>query len=499
MPEEEPVLEEEPVPEEAVREEEPEPAPEEPLMEAVPGEEPIIEAVPEEESTMEAMPEGESIMEDLPEEPLLDEMPEDIMVEEDLVSMMDSALGDPASDGEQSEETVDNLSDLLSELDTMEGSVEDVTEDLSGGEVVMEDLSMDALALEEPAPEETSGESSSVDEVFQEALSAVDYSEKESPEESADDMALDPLGLDDVAALTLGEVESIPAAEPASEIKSPKKKKQKKEGGFFKRIFGNVVTDEIAAEEAAEREAEHAQAEAQAAEKEEKKQQALQAKEEKAELAQAEKERKAAEKAEKAAAKAAEKEEKKRLKAEAAADEVVGKINPVGATIVMVFFGLICVLAILGSQMLSYSSSVSRAESDFDTGDYGSAYEAVAGVNVSEASQETVEKVRLCMKLQQELDSYTNYYKMKMYLESLDALMRGMRKYDADKGKADEYGIITQYNELKNQIVATLSDEFDVSEDQARAILGTENQVDYTAKLEQIIANWEKKMQEDEK
>ncbi len=505
VPEEEPMPEEEPTSEEFVIEAQPEdpvpeeePTPEEPVMEAVPEEESLMEDVPEAGSLMEAVPEEESKMEELPEESVLDEMPEDIMLEEDLVSMMDSALGESEADGENSEDSVDNLSDLLSELNSMEGS-DGLTEDLSGGDVVMEDLSMEDLTLEEPVPETASGESSSVDEVFQEALSAVDYSEKESQEGAADDMALDSLGLDDVETLTLGEVESVPVAEPANEKKSLKKQKKKKEGGFFKRIFGNVVTDEIAAEEAAEREEEQAQAEAQAAEKEEKKQQALQAREEKAELAQAEKERKAAEKAEKAAAKAAEKEEKKRLKAEAAADEVVGKINPVGATIVMVLFGLICLAAILGSQMLSYSSSVSRAESDFANGNYGEAYESVAGVNVSEASQETVEKVRLCMKLQQELDSYTNYYKMKMYLESLDALMRGMRKYDADKGKADEYGILTQYNELKNQIVATLSDEFGVSEDQARTILGTENQVDYTAKLEQIIANWERKMKEDEK
>ena len=39
-------------------------------------------------------------------------------------------------------------------------------------------------------------------------------------------------------------------------------------------------------------------------------------------------------------------EEKKRLKAEQEANEVVGRINPVGAAIVMVFFGLLCVAVV---------------------------------------------------------------------------------------------------------------------------------------------------------
>ena len=48
-------------------------------------------------------------------------------------------------------------------------------------------------------------------------------------------------------------------------------------------------------------------------------------------------------------------EEKKRLKAEQEANEVVGRINPVGAAIVMVFFGLLCVAVVFGSQALSYT------------------------------------------------------------------------------------------------------------------------------------------------
>lgn len=275
--------------------------------------------------------------------------------------------------------------------------------------------------------------------------------------------------------------------------------KKKTKNSFWKRIFGNIITEQTAEEEAKEREEERAAAEQKAQVREEKKQQLDAEKAEKAEQVQADKEKKAAEKAEKAAVKEAKKEEKKRLKAEMEANEVVGKINPAGASIVMVFFGILCVLVILGTQSLSYTSSVRNAESSLKERKYRDAYESLAGVDVSEATQETKDKIRICMQLQRGLDGFENYYEMKMYLESLDSLMKGIRSYDDNKEKAEEYDILPQYNELEAKLAKQLYDEFGVSESQARSINGTETQEEYTSRLQNIIAQWELRNKEDEK
>ena len=361
-------------------------------------------------------------------------------------------------------------------------------------------------------------DSLSVNDIFGDALSAVDYSEaeQEEPEEevieefiSPEEMeqlpedALDELALDETLALDDSE---IPGADaeievlPVAEALKKAEKKEKKDS-IWKRLFGNIITEQTAEEERQEREAEQATAEQKAAEKEAKKQQLAAEKEEKAEQAKAEKERKAADKAEKAAVKAAEKDEKKRLKMEAAANEVEGKINPVGASIVMVFFGLICVATILGSQMLSHSSSVSGAESSFEERDYRDAYQSLAGVTVPEDSDsyETKDKIRICMQLQRQLDAYGNYYEMKMYLESLDSLMKGIRSYDENHNKAERYNIISQYNDLEIKLAEQLYQEFGVSESQARSINSIEGQVEYTSRLENIIDQWEKRNMEDER
>ena len=444
----------------------------------------------EEEPVTDAL--DESVMEipDVPEEPVSAES------EEDEINSLLEMLAKDYSEEPQTE----------SELEQPEGDVpmEPVMQDISAPEVSLfsDNESDDIFA--DSAKESTT----SMEDIFQDALSAVDYSEKsdetEQEEDTMDDVFalegdFEPEGEDEPEEETepSEEPSTVPLAEPVKK-KEEKQKKEKKDS-FWKRIFGNVVTDQTAEEEAKEREKEKEEEEARAAEKEEKEKQAAADKEAKEAAAQEAKEKKAAAKAEQAAAKAAAKEEKKKKKAELAAVEVVGKINPVGAAIVMIFFGLICVTVIFGTRTVSYRSSLSNARTQFEKRDYEGAYEALSGINISEASQELADKIRLCMKLQKQLNSYTNYYEMKMYLEALDSLVKGIRNYDAGMNKADEFEILTQYNELESKITSILFSEFGVSETEAREINSSRSQEEYTAKLEEIIARWEAKNAEDER
>ena len=356
----------------------------------------------------------------------------------------------------------------------------------------------------------------SVDDVYDDALSAVDYSEAdEAPEfpeieeefvpqmdedagDDFGDLALDPLVLDDSEAAGVSGELLVVSDDTEADVQAIKQEKEKKDG-FFKRIFGNIITEQSAEEEAKEREKEQADAEEKKAAKEEKKQQTAEEKAAKAEQVKEEKEKKAAAKAEQAAAKAAEKEEKKRLRAEQEANEVVGRINPVGAAIVMVFFGLLCVAVVFGSQALSYTTSVKSAESSFEQRDYKNAYDSLAGVSVSDSSKELKQKVRMCMQLQREYDAYQNYYKMKMYLESLDSLIGGIRLYDVNKAKAEQYDMLSQYNELESKLANQLYNEFGVSESQARNIIASETQKEYTDRLQAILLQWQKRNEADER
>ena len=370
-------------------------------------------------------------------------------------------------DSSDSEEDVNQLLDLISKDYTNEDEddeeeplvYDDDSSDneesyLQEPEVSLFSEDDDESVFEDDKEEKGDKANTSLDDIFNDALSAIQFEDSGKKEESEPEAVPSDIQGD----LEEPPVQMVETAEPEKELK------QAKGDGFWKRTFGNIITEQSAEEE------------------------------------QKIAEQKNLEKAEKKEKKRLAKEEKKQKKAELAAAEVVGKINPVGATIVMVFFGVVCLSVLLGSKIFSYSSSINNAGQEFENRDYKAAYEALAGVNVSKSSEELKDKVRICMQLQRELDSYNNYYKMKMYLESLDALAKGIRSYDENKDKADTYEIMTQYNELEAKLAEALYNEFGVTETQIRDIINnSKNQEEYTAKLQAIIDSWQQKNRKDER
>lgn len=370
-------------------------------------------------------------------------------------------------DSSDSEEDVNQLLDLISKDYTNEDEddeeeplvYDDDSSDneesyLQEPEVSLFSEDDDESVFEDDKEEKGDKANTSLDDIFNDALSAIQFEDSGKKEESEPEAIPSDIQGD----LEEPPVQMVETAEPEKELK------QAKGDGFWKRTFGNIITEQSAEEE------------------------------------QKIAEQKNLEKAEKKEKKRLAKEEKKQRKAELAAAEVVGKINPVGATIVMVFFGVVCLSVLLGSKIFSYSSSINNAGQEFENRDYKAAYEALAGVNVSKSSEELKDKVRICMQLQRELDSYNNYYKMKMYLESLDALAKGIRSYDENKDKADTYEIMTQYNELEAKLAEALYNEFGVTETQIRDIINnSKNQEEYTAKLQAIIDSWQQKNRKDER
>ncbi len=380
-------------------------------------------------------------------------------------------------------------------LDTM------LEDDLSGGldsaDEPMSDIPEMDIPVFDDAPasssqgsdseEQPSSDSVDVDDIFQDALSAVGYSGND--EEDEDDfLTVDPVGgfMEDADE----GITSVPPADPLGEAESKPKKKEKKGPGFFARIFGNVITDQTAAQEEKERQEEQAAKEKKAAAKEEKKKQAEISKEEKAQQAQEAKERKKQLKAEQAAKKAEEKEEKKRLKeerkAEEAAQEVVGKINPVGAAIVVIFFATIGILTFFGSMLLNRNTSLKNAENYFASGEYMQAYDTIHMIDVDEENDSLYRQIRMCAEIQKEIDSYVNYSSMNMQVEALDSLIKGIRFYDLNRPDADSLGIAGQVDRLGGQLSSSLS-SFGIDADAARDLLQISDQREYTRELEEIV------------
>ena len=258
--------------------------------------------------------------------------------------------------------------------------------------------------------------------------------------------------------------------------------------GFFKKVFGNVVTDEIAEAERQAKEEEEAKLEEAEKLKEEKAAEKAQKKEEKAKLKAEKAEEKAAKKAKKAEEKAAKKAEKlaKKEEEEAAADqEVVGKLNKAGVTIVV----LLGIVLLLGTVILTNSFSGSldkkKAKNYFDMSKYSQAYEYAVGTNMKKKDPEQYQKIVTVMRVQHSIDAYQNYENVKKYPEALDALLMGLKKYDANKKTAYDLEIEDKLESVYQEILDILSEEFYLSKSQAYDILSLSGG-DYTKKVNEI-------------
>lgn len=394
---------------------------------------------------------------------LLASMPE---TEEEIASEPEVAVEMPEPDFEQ-EEAFDEDSDEALEPEVAE---QEITEP---EEIMEERLDM--------------SESVDMDDIFQDALSAVAYSEKE--EDMSEPESEDIFSLDEMAEFMEEDPMAAVSSIPVTDL-SDAQEKGEKVVGFLERIFGNIITEQTAEEEEKERQAEQEEKEKRAAARDEKKKLAEKSKEEKEKQSQEQKERKKILKAEKAREKAEKQEEKKRRKEEMAAEqakEVVGKLNPIGTTIVIIFFVTIGIFTAFGSYLLHRTTSLTAAENYYANGEFIRAYDEICGVKLQEDDRQLYDRIRMCSQMQKELNSYSNYTKLEMHLEALDSLMKGIRYYDIHKEQADALGAMGALNSLESQIAANLYDVYGLSETQAREILEIEDQAEYTKRLEQIV------------
>lgn len=429
------------------------------------------------------------------------------------------SLSEDGADEEQSDADIMSLSEDGADEEQSDADIMSLSED--GADEEQSDNDIMSLTEDGTADDE----SGSIDDMlggllddFDKNGSIGDESEEQSKENSgsdagdgqkADDLS-DLLGMlsddstsDDVISLDsvsneeipdISEIPDIPMQEeedisnilPQNEEKEDDGEKQ----SIFKKVFGNVVTDEIAEAEKKQEEEEAAKKEEAEKVKEEKAAEKAKQKEEKEKLKAEKAEAKAAAKAKKAeekAAKKAEKQAQKEAEREAAANEVVGKLNKVGVSIVAVFGVIILAGIIIGTNSFGSGLDKKKATNYFEMHRYSQAYESAVGTNMKEKNPEQYKKIVTVMKVQHALDSYQNYENVKKYPEALDALLMGLKKYDANKKTAYDLEIENDLASVYDKILDILSDEFGLSKSQAYDILSLGSS-EYTSKVNAIAA-----------
>ncbi len=168
-------------------------------------------------------------------------------------------------------------------------------------------------------------------------------------------------------------------------------------------------------------------------------------------------------------------------------DEDPGRINRVGAAVVIFFFAIVAMLVILGTNVITYTLSIEYATSYFNNRKYTQAYNEVYGVEIKDEDIEIYDKIMTVMFVNKQLNSYNNYYDMKKYPEALDSLLKGLSRYDKYIELATMLGIESDLDYVRSQILAELYNVFNLTEQEAAQILQNDSMEDYSLAVYDVV------------
>lgn len=430
----------------------------------------------------------------------------------DLNGMVDNFLNELDHEGGQPEEdNNDDIMDLLNMLGTPEDT--EASDNLSEG--------MEEVVPEEAVPEEE--ETNNFDDILS-LLGEIDQQEEETPvmipeipepvlkEENQDDdiFSLDEFlgdvpepeavsqsvdSINDIGDVIYDSLSAVSSEQEDIGMKEMEetltrqfetvgKKDKKSLKDIFNRLFGNVHDEK--AKKALEKET--AQEKAKEAKKASKKKASDKTDgepdgEEEGKEVSSKKSKKS--KAEKKPKEKKEKKEKVKEIAEETEEEIkdVGRINKAGAFIVFIFFAAITILLVTGTDSFHYNLNIKNATGYFGIRKYTQAYEEVRGLTIKQKDQEIYNKIITVMYVNKQVNSYNNYFALKMYPEALDSLLKGFKRYDSYIADAEQLGIVRDFDYVREQIRNELQSVFGISEENAYEIINTASQELYSAKV----------------
>lgn len=284
-----------------------------------------------------------------------------------------------------------------------------------------------------------------------------------------------------------------PEPQDNKETKKKKKDKENKEPGAVGKFLNMLTEDlpgpteeEYAAEDAAKaakkQEAKDKKEQEKLAKDEEKKAKA----EEKAAAKKAKADAAAQKKKEKDAAKAA-KAEAKKAKRQAEAAKRAKRIPPKKIAAVAVFGASVLGAVVVSTTVLSNQGYINIARKAFYDKDYKSVYLSTYGMELNDSDGLIQARSEVILKMQCWYDSYQNNLKLNRQREALDALIHGIESYDHINAEAEQYGVLSEVDDIKNTILNVLETKYGLSEAQVRELLNYQDALAYTIALNDII------------
>ena len=410
-----------------------------------------------------------------------EEKQEDFNLDSLLTEPEDNYFDREIPDEEEHEDNSQTISDLLDSILSDDEQVDMNQEDMSSSFVQNDLGDMSALFGEESAPAEPtysstqaesagSGEEIDLDDLFS-ALGIEDEEHNEAHSYTSGESDLDALlmsttefsmedgTLDDI--LDIGEVQG---KKKGKSSKSTDKKKKT----FSEILFGEPDADDLEEEKLLA---------IQKAKKEEKKEQKKVEKEAKAAAKKETLELKKKEEKAKQDAKLKKKQMKEEaLRLELEEEKNEKKVSNPTVIIVFTLFIALAVLVIFGTKHFNYTQVIKKAADYFERHRYRLAYDEVSGVEVKEEDEELRDRIYTVMYVERLYESYENNMTLGRPDKALDALIRGLEKYDTHYEEAVELNVVEDIDLCKAKIIDALDKVFNLTEADAYEIMSLEGQ-----------------------
>jgi len=147
------------------------------------------------------------------------------------------------------------------------------------------------------------------------------------------------------------------------------------------------------------------------------------------------------------------------------------KVSTPVAILIFLGFAIIGFVVVFGSKNFNYSQVIKKATDYFERQRYRLAYDEVSGVEIKEDDEQLRDRIYTVMYVERLYESYENNITLNRYDKALDALLRGIEKYDEHYEEAVKLRIVKDINICKEKIVNALWNTYGISEERAYEII----------------------------
>ena len=153
---------------------------------------------------------------------------------------------------------------------------------------------------------------------------------------------------------------------------------------------------------------------------------------------------------------------------------------------VMLIVGIVVLVQMFG-YTINYSGNISLAKDYYANQEYDKAYNSLDGIKLSGDDETLYKQAKVVMYVQRQYESYENYEKMNMHTEALNALVKGVDRYQTYRSEAKELGVEDKMTEVYNLIIKAFKDKFKMSETEAISLVEL-SKLDFTSYYSKIEA-----------